>query len=190
MADIVTSAEAKSYLGVEHSDDDTIIGEIIGYVSAAVEKFTGRTFTQDGEEGRTEYLDGGVNELVIQAPPITSIIGIYDHNNADAEIDKDTYDFDAEAGLIWIKSTACISSLALYGGRWGTGRKRWKVVYVGGSDGAPDDVKLGALTWIADIYGSRDDPGSERLGDRQVTRAAGMPDRVREMLIKHKLLVI
>jgi len=179
MADLVTSAETKSYLGIDHSDDDTVIGEIIRYVTAAVERYTGRTFTQDGEEGRTEYLDGEVNELVVRMPPIDSIVGIYDTEADDTEVDAEDYDFDPEAGLVWLTGGISV-------GYWGAGRRRWKVVYVGGHDGAPNDVKAAALTWIADIYTHRDDLPGERLGDLQTTRSPGdMPERVKGLLSKY-----
>lgn len=185
---LITTTVAKSYLGVEHTDDDTLIGELVGYVVGAAEKFTGRTFTQDGETGRTEYHDGGVKHLIVKKPPIASIEGIYDSFNDDDEVDSDSYNFDPDAGLIYISQDATLNLVEMAAlGEWGAGRRRWKVTYVGGNDGLPDDVKLACLMWIADLYQARAPNSSERLGDWSFNRDAGMPEKVKAILASYSL---
>jgi len=179
---LVTSAEAKLFLGIDHTDDDTLIGELVDQVTAAVEKHTDRSYT---EAETTDYLDGGSKNLVVTNPPIASIDAIYDTFDSDAEEDSDDYDYDPIGGLIYRDPTSVSQS------DWLDGRRRWKVVYDGGTDGAPDDVKAAALTWIADLYEHRDAVSSGRIGDMNYTRdAQRMPDRVRLMLAPHRIISI
>lgn len=187
MSDLLELAALKLYLGIEHTDDDTLLAAIIDEITAAVEMHCGRTFTLDTGD-RTEYIDGGIKQLIIQKPPIASITNITDTFNDDEVVDSDEYDFDPEAGLIYISqdSSATLSTLAELG-VWGSGRRRWKVDYKGGNYAAiPADVALAAKTWIADIYAHRDDLRGESLGDHRTDRVAGdMPDRVKGLLSKY-----
>lgn len=188
MADLVLIAALKIYLGVEYTDDDTLLATLITEISAAIETHTGRIFTVDGTD-RDEYLDGGVKQLIVSKPPIASITGIFDTYNDDEEVDADNYDFDPEAGLVYISQNATtdLSDLQTLG-TWGVGRRRWLVTYKGGNYTAiPADVVLAAKTWIADIYSHRDDLKGEGLGDHRTDRVGGeMPERVRGLLEKYR----
>ena len=191
MSDLVTSAESKRFIGVEHSDDDTLIGELITGVSAAVEKYTGRAFSP--AVSYTEYLNGGSNYLITKRPPIKAITGVYDHFADDDEVDSDNYEFDANAGLIYYTAGAATSILTETTGLWGVGVRRWKIVYTVDYTAVPADVKIAVLTWIADIYAHRDDVKSGALGDESYLRAGAvsaqlMPDRVQSLLSAYKLV--
>ena len=188
MADLAVIADLKLYLGVDHDDDDALLADLLADVSAAIRKHTGRTFEKDAGDGRVEYIDGGVGQLIVDNPPISSITKIEDTFNDDEEVDADNYDFDPGSGLIYISqdATASLSDLGELQ-RWGAGRRRWKVTYVGGGyEAVPADVALACKVWIADIYAHRDDLPSERLGDHQTGRTGGdMPERVKGLLSKY-----
>lgn len=168
MSDLVTATEFKSYANIAHTDDDTLIGGLIGYVTAAIERYCHHVFT---EAEVTEYHNGGDQDLIVDKRPIASIDSIVDTFDDDAEVDSGDYDFDPDAGLIYLSySTGSDCSP-----KWAKGRRRWKVVYTGGDDGAPDDVKLAALQLIQSIYDSRNrDMQSESLGDYSYSRYANM----------------
>jgi len=191
MADLVTSAEVKSYLSINHTDDDTLISELIGYTTIAVESYTGRSFTQ--ATITDELVDGGSENLVLEGVPVASITSIKDSFDSDALIAAGDYILDGDAGLVY-PSESITSLLAFVGDNrgglfWGIGRGRWKVVYVAGHNGAPADIKLAALGWIADIFTSPDSLKSERLGDRAISRDNEIPSRVRLILDKYYIPV-
>lgn len=188
MADLVTLAEAKSYLTVVHSDDDTVIGELIDYMTAMVETYTNRSFTQSTITD--ELVDGGTENLAVEFPPIDSVTTIKDGYDSDATIASANYVVDSDAGLIY-PSQSITTLLSFINNKdrllWADGRGRWKITYVAGYDGAPDDVKGATLGWIADMYTSPDSLKSERLGDRSVTRDDKIPSRVKLVLDKYVL---
>lgn len=173
MADLVTLANAKAYLGVVHSDEDTLLALLISAVTAQVEAWTGAKFTN---ATFTEYLTGGTGSLVLPHVPITSITSIADHWNSDAVTPATDYQLDAESGLVRAVGEAM----------WSEGVRRWKVIYVGGYSGAPSDVQLAALMLIAGRYNRRDSLQSERLGDYNYSAEAGLPTEVRELLSPYR----
>jgi len=187
MADLVTTAEVTSYLTIEHTDDNTLISELIDYVTAMVEIYTGRSFTQSTRTD--ELVDGGGQDLSLRYVPVASITSVKDSFDSDAVIAAADYILDADAGLIYpsedITSLLAFISNGSGGLFWGVGRGRWKVTYVAGHNGAPDDVKGAALSWIADIYTSPDSLKSEKLGDRAISRDDGIPSRVKLILDKY-----
>lgn len=179
MADLITAAEFKTYYSIEHTDDDTLIAALIGYVTAAIEKYTGHSFT---EETQTEYIDGGVKELIVSKRPIASITSITDTGD-DSVVDSDDYDHDPEAGLIYLTDT--LLSADCLAGIWGAGRRRWEVIYEGGSDGAPNDVKQAALLLVAARYNRRDSLKAEKLGDYSYTAELGWATEIKELLMPY-----
>jgi uncharacterized phiE125 gp8 family phage protein len=190
VADLVTSAETKRFLNVTHTDDDTLIGELITAVSAGVGRYTGRAFTP--ATSYTEYLTGGSENLIVRRPPIKAITGVYDHFDDDDEVDDGDYEFNAEAGLIYFTQDAVQSVLSDSSGVWAAGYRRWKVTYTVDYSAVPADVKLAAMTWIADIYEHRDDLKSGGLGDMNFLRAGAvsvqdMPDRAKTILDRYRL---
>ena len=188
MADLVTSAEAKTFLGVGNTDDDTLIGALIDYVSAAIERYCGKAFSSSAS--RSEYCDGGGSDLILTYTPVTAIASIVDTFDDDAVVTATDYSYDGAAGLVF----PSLDSEFWTAGRWDSGRRRFLVTYTGGDSATPDDVKLAALTWIADIYNCRDDIKSGSMGGITFLRSAAvnvqqMPDRVKTIIDKHRRLV-
>ena len=190
MADLVELTALKRFLGVDHTDDDDLLADLIDEVSAAIENYTGRIYEADGT-ARSEYISGGTKNLIVDKPPIASITGIYDTFNDDEEVDSDSYDYDPDSGMIYPSEAASVSTGLIWSGMWSYGRRRWKVTYKGGNYSAiPNDIVLAAKTWIADIYAYRDDLKSGSLGDQSFLRAGAianhpMPDRVKGLLDKY-----
>jgi Phage gp6-like head-tail connector protein len=92
MADLITSTEAKTFLQIEHSDDDALIAALITGCSEALQDLIGRTFA---EGTLTEYLDGGGDALILSRPPVSHIIEIHDVFGIEEVINGD-FDGDAD----------------------------------------------------------------------------------------------
>lgn len=186
--DLVTLAEVKSFIGISGSENDTLLAELIDYYTAVIETYTQRSWTK---ETQTEYIDGGNRDLIIGVRPITSITSITDTDNSEA-VDSDDYDFDPEAGLVFLVDNATTTGRAFI--RWGSGRRRWKVIYLGGIDGAGNDIKLAANKVIAGAFNRRDSGlKSEKIGDYSYTlmdTESGLPADVEMVLSKYKEIVI
>lgn len=71
----ITTSEAKTYLRVDHTDDDTLIGALISVVRRRVEKDTGLAFIS---QTRKAYVTSFPPTTQIQLPgtPVTSITSI------------------------------------------------------------------------------------------------------------------
>lgn len=190
--DLVTLAEAKTYLNISDSTFDDLLNALIDYTTQSIESYCRRTWTQGSV---TEYFDGGGRDFAVSTPPIDSITTITDTEDSSV-VDSDDYDYNPVAGLIYLSDTA--PTIALYGNsHWGEGRRRWEVVYVGGTDGAPSDVKQACLQWVSDIYNSRGTEGmkSYKIGDISWTRddvasQHGMPASVKMILDNHRIIAI
>ena len=179
---LVTLAEAKRYLGQElQTDDDTLIGELITATDTIIESYTRRVFTLAEQ---VDLVDGGGSALILLTPPLgligeetTEVTLIEDVQNDDEEYDLDDIDVDTEAGLVYLLSRS----------DWSAGRRRWRVTYGGGFDGAPADVKTAALIIIADRYEHRD-AQSGSLGDASYTTdPEGIPTAARKILDSYRL---
>lgn len=176
MSDLVTLAEVKAYLQLTHDHDDAFLSPVLAAVSAAVISYCGLDFTQSE---RTEYADGGQDVLILSRVPVTAIGGIYDAFNSDAEVDSDEYSFDPNAGLIYGASGSGLV--------WTAGRRRWKVVYTGDHNGAPNDVKFACFILIADALASRGEAGSESLGAYNFSRPLDWSPRIKRLLRHYRM---
>lgn len=75
MADLITAAEFKTFKQIEVTDDDTLIADLVTKVSADIEAWTQRSWTQ---AERTEYLDGDGRALRVKFPPIAHVRSVID----------------------------------------------------------------------------------------------------------------
>ena len=180
MADLVTTAEVQTYLGI--SNEDALIAQLITLYQDAVKNYCGLEFEQ---EAITEYLDGGAQNLIVTRPPIDSITGVYDNYDDDEEVDSDDYTNDPNAGLIFFSEGSTST--------WGSGRRRWKVIYTGDYDGAPNPVKLALFMLISKTLNNRDPfKTSENIGDYGysisplVLSKSSWPPEVKALLNQYK----
>ena len=193
--DLVTTTEFKSYAGISVTTYDTLIGELIDYVTAAIESYCGRTWTSGTV---VDYLDGGNRFLIASTPPVTVIASIVDTFNDDEVIDADDYTFEPATGLIYESSDA--TSLLIEEDAtvlWGQGKRRYKVTYTGGTNLATNDIKQAALIAINDLFLHRDQSlNSERIGDYNYARGGGtydndgIPASAKALLAKYRLIAL
>jgi len=167
VADLVTSIEAKLYLQIESDDTDydTQLAALISYASEAVISHCSQSFVNCTV---IDYIGGGGEDLRLSTPQVDSITTITDEDDDDEEVDATTYRFDPDAALVYFK----------LGGTWGIGRRRWKVTYEAGHDGAPDDVKQATLLLIAARFNRREALTGEKAATYSYTVEKGMPMEV------------
>ena len=68
---LTTTASFKSYAGITHTDDDTLIGYLVSRATSAIERYCDRTLTTTTYR---EFYDGtGTNDLALREYPITAV---------------------------------------------------------------------------------------------------------------------
>jgi len=130
--DLTSTANVKVYLGISGSDDDTLIGQLIGRATDAIQAFCHRTF---GSTTYTEYHDGrGESKIVLEHRPIISVASVYDDLDRqfgpETLIDSDDYVIREDEGIIeWLASNSTFPSTAAY---FYDGQLNVKVTYTAG----------------------------------------------------------
>jgi uncharacterized phiE125 gp8 family phage protein len=188
--DLLTTDQLKSYLGISHASDDTLIGEIIDEISESVETHLGREVMK---KARTEYYNPrGAKDLYLKHRPVDTdeAITIVEETNVPRVYDATAlttsqYLLDDEAGVI-----------QRYGGSFPSGVKSLKVTYTAGwataaGTAVPTDIMKAAKIWCAQQYyrakHGADGISSENMGPVSVTFArVGMPADCEELLAKYR----
>lgn len=176
---MITLADAKTYLGVTHNDDDALLTAIIAQVAGAVQDYTGLLLESADLE---EVYDGSLTtNLVLRQHPVLEITELADlSGGVETVIASTDYDFDSGPGfLFWIS-----------GSLWGAGRKRWRVKYTAGYDETdlitPKGILLAIQTWVADIYAAREGLNGRSVGGVSEDRNPDMPARVKALLGRYR----
>lgn len=174
MTDIISDTDFKNYAGINHSDDDSRISDLVTKISDWVKSETGRSFIT---ENRVERVNGGGHSIEVRNLPIDTVNSIKDTFESDpSALDSDTYDVDDERGLIYRRSDS-ISPLIPGRTIWPHGKRRWKVDYDGGygskQDDIPEEVKIPVLSVCVTIYNDPDlSIKSISMGNKTATRKA------------------
>ena len=108
------------------------------------------------------------------------------------------YTFEPATGLIYETPDATTLQLARDNNvnLWQAGKRRYRVTYTGGTDGATDDVKMAAYLAIKDLFDHRDQSiDSESIGDYSYTKKSGseesgLPSSVKAILAKYRVISI
>lgn len=149
----ITTAEAKTHLRIDSSDDDTYIDTLIEAARRHVESFTNRALiTQTWEL----YLDDFPNEILLPKPELVSVSSITytDTAGASQTLSTDVYQVDTDhlPGRIFLK----------YGQTWPAVQeipKAVKVTYVAGYGAAsavPQSIKTAIKILVAHWYENRE----------------------------------
>lgn len=183
MADIVSVAEALKYLR-RTQDQGGLIAQLLPQITAAIEKHCRRAFTK---AARTEDLDGAAEDLILTYRPIASVTTVTDLADGTVLTEADDFGLDADGGLLFLHDGDGLPSCR----KWGRGRARYRVAYLGGHDGAPADVKHAALLWITARFNRPDAAVAQSgAGDHSFflgagTNATAMPAEVAERLANY-----
>ena len=139
---IATLAELKTMLGITDTGDDSAITQMAVAIQGRFDSHCRRQFLYAASQ--TEYLDGGVSELLVHRWPIASIASII------VDIDQAWSTDDALASTDYrlnMKRGKIVYGTGTY--PWPEGFQNIRVVYAGGfvkSDGtAADHVEAGDL---------------------------------------------
>lgn len=101
----VTTAEAKTYLGISHSDHDAMIGDLIAAASKLGEAYTWILF---GQRSLRMHFDRFQEEVIIPRTPISAIVSVkyYDTTNTLQTMSTDDYHADLISwpARIWFKN--------------------------------------------------------------------------------------
>lgn len=159
MGAIVQDAEVKTYLQIQHAEDDAWIAQ---QVPMAERVFLSRcpSVLFAPAQNITAYLDGGGPALLIKRP-VVQIVSVTPEGGEGTALEADDYELEAEAGLLY-RADGCF---------WRREQRYWEVVYdagygSGGYAAVPQDAKLAVLELIARRHSRRVvDLQSERIGD-------------------------
>lgn len=170
----ITTAEAKTHLRVDHSNDDTYIDSLVTAARQYVERVTGRAI---GSQTWDTWYDGFSTEMELPVSPVASISTItytdIDGNSQTATGTLYTADTDQIPGRVYLA----------YNQTWPSTRdipKAVKIRFVAGSAAVPKTLEQAMLLLIATWYENRE---SVIIG----TNAATIPHTVDMLLAPYKV---
>lgn len=157
---VVTTTEAKSFLRIDHSDDDTLIDLLI---EAATKHLDGRNGTLqralNPQTWELSYDSFPCGSIEIPLPPLTEVLSVkYDDSNGDEQTIASTnyyVDIASEPGWVvpvstFIWPTPLVAANAV--------RIRFTAGYAeeSGSSGVPETIKTAIKMMVADLYDYRE----------------------------------
>jgi len=177
-APVVTPAEAKAHLRVDHSDDDAYITSLIGVASTAAAERLERTLglrewdlRLDSEDVRTGF------DIRLPGPPLVEVVSV---TYVDTDGAVQTYD-PANYRVFGIGAPHGGGIRAKSGSVWPSlqyGPEAVTVRYRAGYETVPDDIKHAVLLIIGDLYASRGEKIRDDLMEEPAVKALLAPHRV------------
>jgi len=192
MSDLITISRARQAPQLARLDP-TLLGSLVSAASARIERYCRRLLAA---EDRTELHDGdGTGNLFLRTFPVVEIDSV---TVTDADGQSETYDGDS---LVVNERTGELrfapDAARL---RFPAGFQNVVVAYTAGFDPIPADVQEAAVQlccWLAASLAKDPTASSERLGDYQVSYAAGgtqldgqdgLPAAVRQLLAPYRAM--
>lgn len=189
---LVSLADAKAFLKITASTEDTILGDMVNHCSAWINKFCDRAFLS---AERTEYYDGDPCEgsLVLRQFPVTAIGSLY----------EDTLHVFGITTLIASTNyylIGDIGEIVLYNQRTAflQGRENLKVTYTAGYTLAtmPSDLQMACKVLVSYSYRNmysqwRVGVASETIGQKTTTfDKMAMPKEVEGILKPYRKIKV
>lgn len=141
MADLITRAEYKNYLGISSSNKDTEIDLLIPKVSQLVKTYCRRNFTDYYDEAKTEYFDGGFDKLILKETPVTNVTQVSKSTNYGQTYTNLTKFTD------WVLDGDSVRAIS-NGGWFQEYIRGYRVTYTAGYEFVPEDLKLAVLDLV------------------------------------------
>lgn len=192
---IISVADMKSYLRVDTSDDDTLIGDFIDIATEAARNYTQRAILQEtieltldrpSDSGLDEFdklsagtysttkstILGNYDEIDLPFPPIVSITSVktYNTSNTEETLDSSKYELDETGGRLYLNIGEVFPSDL-------RDREAVKIRYVAGygasATGVPATIKQAIRQHVAFMYECR--------------QACEMPPSCKDLLQNYKL---
>lgn len=155
----VTLAEAKLHLRVDHTDDDTLITELIKAARVFVEKFTARALVEQTWELVIDAFP--TNEILIPLPPLISVTSIkYDDlDGAEQTLPGTEYSVDTVSQPGWVVPVTTGWPSSVF-----NGINSVRIQYAAGyasansppTDNVPSSLKSAILLQIGNLYQNRE----------------------------------
>ena len=192
MTNLCTTAEFKAFYGISVSTYDSFLDVLVAQITARIARWCNRasfdtaTYNEDYDGSGTEY-------LALRNVPVASITSVKVDGGrgfgTETLLTASSYVVEKEAGLLMLVPELLVGSITVQG-TFPCGNKNVRVAYSAGYDTPfPQDLKLAALTWTAQVFNRRRYIGFGSLSASNVSMqfdvAAGrgaIPDEVRQML--------
>lgn len=155
----ITTAEVKSHLNIDHTDDDTYLDTLIAAATDHCENYTLRSFVTRTYTGT---LAAFTNEILLPRPNGLTVTSVkyYDEDNAQQTLATSVYgtDFTQEPALIYLKDGQ--SWPALYD-RPNPIEVIWTAGY-GAASAVPEGIKVIIKLLVGEWYKNRESGSSSK----------------------------
>ena len=150
----VTVADARSWLGIDRTDYDTLIGRAVDKACEVVEDWTGQTYSTGSV---TEYHDGGRPVIRLRSNPVQSITTVTERGVA---LTSGDWTYDSNARLLYRGST--VASLTVV---WAFGVNAVRVDLTAGTATVPKKIYGAAEELTRHIFATLQDGAGQPAGD-------------------------
>lgn len=184
--DLITTSEVKSFLDIQTSTWDTLIGTLITNCSVWIENYCGGIRFKNSGSNVTEYHDGdpfaeGNKSIFLNNFPVISVASV---SSANGDLDDPTWDaYDPANDYVVNTSTGEISFYSLP-----VGKRNIRVVYQGGYSAIPEDLKLACIEMVARTFNKRKSFGvaNESVGGASVSWERELDVDLRKTLNRYR----
>lgn len=184
MSDLITTARAQEIPALA-GVDAAYLASLISAASAALERYTKRTFALTSHPAEHHDGDGGTL-IFLDNFPVTELVSVTVVEPGGTEVEMPGSDFDVEGGTGEIRFKSAAS--AAYR-RFPKGFRNVKAAYTAGFATVPEPVQEACAQYAAWLYSSASRAGgvaAEKLGDYSSRFERGdremLPRSVRELL--------
>ena len=157
---LVTLTQAKAYLQITGTDQDTFVTALIVHASNVIRGLADATLEPLAQE--TAKVDGGALTLRLPKYPARAVTSVTDLIEEE-EVEVEDYFIESAPAFVRQEDET----------KWLPGVLRYEVEYTPGPAAVPGDVQAATLMVIAALFSSSDQSlSSEKIGDYAYTRAA------------------
>lgn len=184
--DLVSTANVKSFLDIQTTTWDTIIGTLITSCSVWIENYCGGIRFKNSLSDVTEYHSGdpfaeGNTSIFLANIPVDSITSIA---SSSGSLSSPTWtNYSAATDYVVNTSTGEVKFSSLP-----VGSQNIKVVYQGGYATIPEDLQLACLELVARVFNKRKSYGvsNESVGGASVTWEKELEVDLRKTLNRYR----
>ena len=196
MANLITTANYKNYMKVEHNKDDARLDILVESISQLVKTYCGNSIVDYYSSTKTEYFDIDdkyTSELFVTESPLTSVTSVAERAtiadsyttltaNTDYYVDTEhdrIFRIDGEKSIEYYKK----------------GFASVKVVYNAGYSAVPTDLKLAVFDLVT--YYLKEEHKTQRSiagttlrneGSTSIKNDIGFPDHIKRVLDLYKII--
>lgn len=194
MQDLVTIDEFKQYKKINSTEHDDRLDLIIKSVSAYIKSYCNRTFNDYVFETKTEYINGRDKEFIyLQEFPVLTLTSV--HTSIDGGVSYTELVLDTDV-FINHDTGELLTADELPFVTLGTGHKSVKVVYTGGYNEIPQDLKLACFD-LVDYYRDNGYVPKKQVGPNTVensgykqSSATNLPPHIKRVLDLHRVFSV